>query len=436
MNKIDQLSLRREDILGKLQNALTFSQATISLFGKRTSLNSRERQLFTRKYGIDIASVVSANKKRHAAETEREEANRIFTCDCCGKEYRNGDHHCDNKSGRHFCSNSCARKYSANSKTERSRLKTSESLKRYHKEHAHTLKCEKCGKEFEASPTLTHGKCKECRIEIIKHNRKLKHYYNKHKRIKKPTICKICGQLRKTCHCRDICKNITQIKIYSDIFGFDMSVLGTVRVYDEFHRVKTMLNDLYWNKNMSIPDMFNMFNKGQITSYLASTGNFRKLLKHFINFRNVTDGLKLWVNVNQRSFDGNFTTAKHISWNKKTFICKSTYEIDLCKELDTGKIKYIVEPFTVNYYDNTLKQWRFAIPDFYLPDFNTIIEVKSSFTYDRQNMIDKAKAYIEQGYNFILEYEHKSYTFHDMINEVFDVEKNITYYNNKMNNQA
>lgn len=52
-----------------------------------------------------------------------------------------------------------------------------------------------------------------------------------------------------------------------------------------------------------------------------------------------------------------------------------------------------------------------------------IIEVKSKFTYDRQNMIDKAKAYIEQGYNFILEYEHKSYTFHDMINKVFDIEK-------------
>lgn len=70
-----------------------------------------------------------------------------------------------------------------------------------------------------------------------------------------------------------------------------------------------------------------------------------------------------------------------------------------------------MEPFTVDYYDTTLKRKRFAIPDFYLPEYNIIVEVKSDYTYNRQNMIDKAKAYIEQGYDFILEYEHKSYTF-------------------------
>ena len=45
---------------------------------------------------------------------------------------------------------------------------------------------------------------------------------------------------------------------------------------------------------------------------------------------------------------------------------------------------------------------RRAIPDFYIPSKNLIVEIKSSFTLDKQNMIDKKKAYIEQGYNFKL----------------------------------
>jgi len=82
---------------------------------------------------------------------------------------------------------------------------------------------------------------------------------------------------------------------------------------------------------------------------------------------------------------------------------------------------------TVNYYDSVLKKPRFAIPDFYLPNYNMIIEVKSSFTFDKQNMIDKAKAYIENGYDFILEYEHKSYSYHDMLSINCNM-KNIKYY--------
>jgi len=96
-----------------------------------------------------------------------------------------------------------------------------------------------------------------------------------------------------------------------------------------------------------------------------------------------------------------------------------------------GQIDYQVEPFTIDYYDSIMKHNRFAIPDFYLPDYNMLIEVKSSFTYDRQNMIDKAKAYIQQGYDFILEYEHKSYSFNQMVAEVFDIEKNLTFYKNR-----
>lgn len=50
---------------------------------------------------------------------------------------------------------------------------------------------------------------------------------------------------------------------------------------------------------------------------------------------------------------------------------------------------------------------RGAIPDFYIPSTNTIIEIKSSWTLDEQNMKDKMKAYLDLGYNFKLICDHK-----------------------------
>jgi len=39
---------------------------------------------------------------------------------------------------------------------------------------------------------------------------------------------------------------------------------------------------------------------------------------------------------------------------------------------------------------------------FYLPDTNTIVEIKSNYTLDEQNMRDKFKAYKEHGYIYKL----------------------------------
>jgi predicted nuclease of restriction endonuclease-like RecB superfamily len=57
-----------------------------------------------------------------------------------------------------------------------------------------------------------------------------------------------------------------------------------------------------------------------------------------------------------------------------------------------------------------LKQ-RVAIPDFYLSESNTIVEIKSNWTYDEQNMKDKFKVYKEHGYNFKLILEGKEVDF-------------------------
>ena len=41
-------------------------------------------------------------------------------------------------------------------------------------------------------------------------------------------------------------------------------------------------------------------------------------------------------------------------------------------------------------------------PDFYIPKYNQIIEIKGYWTYNRQNMLDKFLSYKNNGYNYKL----------------------------------
>ena len=67
----------------------------------------------------------------------------------------------------------------------------------------------------------------------------------------------------------------------------------------------------------------------------------------------------------------------------------------------------MVEDLRILYWDSQLQVQRVAIPDFYLPDSNEIIEVKSTYTYDPINMKDKFIAYKQHGYKCKLLLEHK-----------------------------
>jgi len=57
----------------------------------------------------------------------------------------------------------------------------------------------------------------------------------------------------------------------------------------------------------------------------------------------------------------------------------------------------------IKYWDSQLNKERTAIPDFYLPDENLIIEIKSNYTYNKTNIKNKVKAYKKLGYSFKLE---------------------------------
>ena len=104
-----------------------------------------------------------------------------------------------------------------------------------------------------------------------------------------------------------------------------------------------------------------------------------------------------------------YKTGHHITWEGKKIFYRSSYELDFCNELDRNKISYDVEKIRIKYWDSILKKYRISVPDFYLLDTNELVEIKSNWTYDEQNMKDKIISYKENGYNVKLILEHIEY---------------------------
>jgi len=50
-----------------------------------------------------------------------------------------------------------------------------------------------------------------------------------------------------------------------------------------------------------------------------------------------------------------------------------------------------------------------AKSDFYVPEINTLYQVKSSWTYIKQDALDRYKLFTNHGYKVILVYEHQYY---------------------------
>ena len=321
-----------------------------------------------------------------------------YICENCGNEH-DGSY----GSGR-FCSRICATSYSSKfANTDEKKKQKSITIKSKVKE----VECECCHNTFNVQISSNRVLCDDCFANRIK-TRKTR-LSNKDKciirRNRKLYRCRFCGAEYKKCKHPEICSHYQLVERMSKYLGFNKGLLGTEKVYEEYNRIKNDVHDLYWIKNMSIEEIRILCN------YPYSTGNFSKLLSHFIKFRSVKDSLLNAFKRNRVKIPVNktYVSGFHISWNGKKFFYRSSYELDYCKELDHNKINYDMETLKIEYYDTQLKKNRIAIPDFLLIDENRIVEVKSSITYDKQNMIDKVKAYKENGYSFSLLYEHKMY---------------------------
>lgn len=287
-----------------------------------------------------------------------------MVCKNCGKEFTekyskwsNGD----------FCSKKCARVYS------RGKIKTGTKI----------VQCIDCGKEIEvdkrASAKLC--KCNKCKEKI--------------------KYCKICGQ--KKCLRKDVCKKTNIFPSLIKYFGFDGCKIGTVEVYEEFDRIVNLLKEDYFDNFLSSLQMAEKYHHNHV-------GNFNKILDSLgIQKRTLSKALLNAIVKGNLKVSSNtkYKHGWHKTWNGKKFFYRSSYELDYAKYLDKLKIDYEMEKLRLLYWDSEKQIQRVAIPDFYLTETNEIVEIKSKYTYDEQNMKDKAKSYKEHGYNFKLILEHK-----------------------------
>ena len=223
-------------------------------------------------------------------------------------------------------------------------------------------------------------------------------------------VCPICGQVNCT---NEFCKkhNLQQLSGFVKHLGFDETAIGTERVFREFDRVKKMVYDLYWIDGLSMTDLGKKFNYSSKIGFMP-----KNVLDNLeIPRRSHSESQKNYLINNPAAkptfsetiFRKNLKTEAHISWNGEEHFLRSSYEIEYAESLDALKILYMVESPRVEYYDSQQKVVRIAIPDFYLPESNEIVEIKSDFTLDIQEMRDKFEAYKKLGYSckLILEKE-------------------------------
>lgn len=285
--------------------------------------------------------------------------------------------------------------------------------------------CLQCGKE------LTKGQKKFCSISCStsynnairssmsnetkqKIRQSLKKYYEQREHyqntINKKNKCPICG--RENCEKKGICKHLKKWFFNLVPFGFNVQYIGTVKVFEEYEKISFLLKQEYEN-GMSVNEIKEKFD------YDKPVENLVHVLKKIgIPLRSYSEALRNAVvkhRVSIPSTPNQYKCEWHTSWEKIDCYLRSSYEKDFAMELDNNKIPYRVEFLRIKYWDEESNCFRIAIPDFYLPQTNEIYEIKSQFTFNKNNMVNKFKEYIKNGYTPFLILEHCKITMEEML---------------------
>jgi len=261
-----------------------------------------------------------------------------------------------------------------------------------------TVNCHICKKEFDINEYNTNKPkkekyfCSRSCANTRKHTIETKNKISKTLTREKIKICKYCGQ--KECIDSNICKKYKLVPSLIRYFNFDKKVIGTINFYHEFKRIEKLLYKDYHKNNLSIPELMKKYNHYDYR-------NFNKILNSLgICKRNLSDARSISL-IEGRGCLGtphNYKHGWHKTWDRKNIFYRSSYELDFAIELDKKQILYEVESIRIKYWDSVKFKYRTAIPDFYLPKTNELVEIKSSYTYNKQNMKDKFKEYQKQNY--------------------------------------
>lgn len=280
------------------------------------------------------------------------------------------------------------------------------------------IECQKCGKLFIIDCTQSafdkgkyrkycSDKCSHSRIFSDETKNKISKSLKKDRIVK----CKVCGNLivnkhkNKKC-CSEKCQHISRlIPTLVKYFNLNIDFVGTDNIFEEIERIKNELFHEYWNNNLTGVDL------GKKYDYPSPCNITGKIFKYLnIPTRNCKDTNKLNIlngKINPSTSHCNYKHGWHTTWNNKEVYLRSSYEFDYAKELDEQNINYEVENLRIKYWDSQKNEYRCAIPDFYLTETNTLVEIKSNYTLNKQEIIDKFNEYRKLGYNVKLILEHK-----------------------------
>jgi len=88
--------------------------------------------------------------------------------------------------------------------------------------------------------------------------------------------------------------------------------------------------------------------------------------------------------------------------NGVKMVLRSGWEREVAQFLDENNFDWKYEPFFIEFKESQTNENHFTLPDFFIPNLRTIIEVKSDKEFNSQKTIDKIKGMKEFGFNVIL----------------------------------
>lgn len=220
---------------------------------------------FSNKRSLSVHEAYCQNNPNRVINVPKNKGKKIVNhknkiCLYCGNEFypyykkSNGSEYYSPK--RKFCCQTCATKYyQEHGKSEKAKI------------YNHI--CSICGKNKKSKKEYSKNKnyiCLECRKEIAS----LKRGYS---------ICPICGQLNCVDERCKINEMLKKLRVTAKIFknDFDSSKIGTIEIHDEIKKLKTKLEEMYFDKKMSIVEIANIYNVP-----------FNKIKYQFINLFNIS----------------------------------------------------------------------------------------------------------------------------------------------------
>lgn len=311
---------------------------------------------------------------------------RTFTCQQCKKPYTS-KWDSPSKPSR-FCSKSCGNTH------------------RFSQEGARERQAHKVGEWIDRHPTLKR------KVETVSVKRIPKLPKERKPRVKKNRTCRSCdcsiNHLNYAVKYCSECKKFTQ---YVPMFiKLNVNVNRDLRANAE--EAKSKLMEFYHEMKMSMPEIQKLHKVNMNTLHRFSKRMGFKL-------RSVSESIKLGIAEGKRKLPENgnsaFKQGWHTTWEGKEFYYRSSYEYDVCNELDQKRIPYEMESLCISYYDSQRQQTRTALPDFHLTESNEIWEVKSEYFFNKTNIQDKFLEYRKLGYDCKLILEHKEYSFEEVL---------------------